>query len=378
MKKYIITIILSTLAFQACQQNVEWVTPTWAEAIYPEEGFTVKIDFFQPDSTKVFKWRLRENASYKILFDIGKNFPNPKTFDMGRSDSLKITNRDLLAVLKELDPGFNSISRFFWKVEETRNGETVSTWRYFDAQMLVEAFTDARDGEIYHAEQFIMNDGSLMTIMSENLRATKYADGSPLPVAPLNAAFSSGQASFLANYPAFASDEFKKLAGKYYTWTVATRLTWDEAKIATQANQKIQGVCPNGWHLPSAKEIDAFRKAVGQWSAEKLKHPQYWPIATGITNSAKMNIVCAGYFSSATATSLNNGPAAAGAGDRWGGFWTSSPSIEGSAGGWDTYPLTEDRPGNAAFFLMQDGQGNLVFWGPGTGIAAPCRCIMDN
>lgn len=57
-----------------------------------------------------------------------------------------------------------------------------TSWRYFSAIPLVESFTDARDGEVYGPCQFILNDGSLMTIMSENLRATVYADGEPLPV----------------------------------------------------------------------------------------------------------------------------------------------------------------------------------------------------
>ena len=45
----------------------------------------------------------------------------------------------------------------------------------------IESFVDGRDGERYGAQQFILSDGSLMTLMSENLRAKVYSDGEELP-----------------------------------------------------------------------------------------------------------------------------------------------------------------------------------------------------
>lgn len=43
-----------TLAATSCEQKVDYVNPTWARAISPAEGATLKIDFFKPDDKQVF------------------------------------------------------------------------------------------------------------------------------------------------------------------------------------------------------------------------------------------------------------------------------------------------------------------------------------
>ena len=171
-----ICILLTASA--ACTQKIEYVTPDWVRLIFPEENGTVAIDFFQPDETQVFRWEQRENATYKVSFDLNMHFENARTFDVGAIDSLVFTNSDLLEMLRDIDPDFSGSRRFFWKVEQNMDGNIRSSWRYFNAMPLVESFTDSRDGEVYGACQFVLDDGTLMTIMSENLRATEYSDDS--------------------------------------------------------------------------------------------------------------------------------------------------------------------------------------------------------
>ena len=47
---------------------------------------------------------------------------------------------------------------------------------------------------------------------------------------------------------------FNTRAGGYYPWKTAVRMTWDGAKTATLENKPVQGICPDGWHLPSYDE----------------------------------------------------------------------------------------------------------------------------
>ena len=88
MKKIIqYTAIFALILLTACEQKVENVDPTWARAIYPNEGATVKIDFFKPDALQTFTWETRPNSTYKIYFDTDMHFQNPYVFDVGSKDS---------------------------------------------------------------------------------------------------------------------------------------------------------------------------------------------------------------------------------------------------------------------------------------------------
>jgi uncharacterized protein (TIGR02145 family) len=356
-------ILLASLA--ACEQEVKFVTPTWARAIVPEEGATVKIDFFKPDEMQLFSWEAREHSTYKIYFDIDMHFSHPRAFDMGSGDSLKITNEDLLEVLREVWPDFSSIKRFFWMVEQNTNGQISTTWRYFSAILAVESFEDARDGEKYEARQFVLKDGSLMTIMAENLRATQYADGSPLPL-PYKGA-NTGDPVY----------DYK--AGGYYAWSTAVNMTWDDARAAALENRPVQGICPDGWHLPSYAEFGQLREYLGNYIAgNEVKDPSYWKRTTTITNSSKLNIIASGYYWHEGVEVLSNGlddtlPLAA--------FWSSSPYLKGMELAWGDKALDDDRNKAILMSLWDDAEDMFL---QGYGIVPgvenrcyPVRCIMN-
>ena len=65
--------------------------------------------------------------------------------------------------------------------------------------------------------------------------------------------------------------------GRYYTWTAAIdsislyekySLECGSKKVClTLNNEKIQGICPNGWHLPSRGEWETLSKFVGYSNA---------------------------------------------------------------------------------------------------------------
>ena len=357
--------VMAALLSLSCEQTVDYVDATWARPVSPAEGSTLKIDFFKPDDKQVFTWEVRPGATYKIAFDVDMHFENAYVYDMGQKDSLVLTNSEMLDMLRTVWPDFSGVKRFFWRVEQTRGSDVRTSWRYFSAIPLVESFTDARDGEVYGACQFILNDGSLMTIMSENLRATVYADGEPLPV-EAKAAAGDG----------YCSDPlYVQKVGRYYSWAAATRLTWDEAKTAYEAGQTVQGVCPDGWHLPSMDEFNALREYLGaDVGANAVKDPSYWPTAAGITNSAKMNIVVSGFYWHEGLTFLTDPTFTA-------RFWTSTPRLKGMQFAYGDSASADD-PTKAVLLSIYDDASTLnlqsysvVPWSENH--MYPVRCVMD-
>ncbi|RNC63662.1 FISUMP domain-containing protein [Proteiniphilum sp. X52] len=360
-----IFILFLVFMFSACEQKIEYVNPTWAQPEQPEKGAVVKIDYFKPDDTQVFSWKARPNSTYKLYFDLDQKFENPTVLDVGARESLTMSNRDFLNMLREMYPEFSSIKRFFWKLEQDTGGEISTSWRYFDAVVSIESFVDPRDGEIYEARQFVMLDGSLMTIMAENLRAKVYADGTELPIP----------------YKGGSRDDevFNSRVGGYYNWTTAVRMTWEEAKQATLKGEHIQGICPEGWHLPSLAEFDKLRSFLGPSDgANKIKDPTYWHTTEPLTNSARMGVVASGYYWDEHIQGTTLG---LGSGNPVAGFWSSTPYLAGLRLAWGENP-TEDNMEKATFLsLYDDSQGVHLQGAPiipgGQNRRYPCRCIMD-
>lgn len=360
---YFIVAWTAVLCLTACQTDVKYVDPTWTRQIYPLEGGQVKIDYFQPDQMQAFTWAVRPNSTYKVYIDTDMHFENAKEWDMGSADSLKFTNEELNKILKEVWPDFASIKRFFWKVEQTTNGDQVtSSWRYFDAVLSVESFTDERDGQRYGASQYVMADGSLMTIMSENLRAKVYADGSEL-VSPYK----------LANT---ADETYNQRVGCYYDWSSVVHTTWDDAKAKTQANESIQGICPAGWHVPSYNEFIRLGQYMGiDDGATKIKDPTYWWGITPADNSAKLNVMASGFYNAVTDIDLTAGfyskdnPLV--------GFWSSTPALAGQSYAWEGGPLTSDNTSQASLMTLYDDATNIYMQRYEPARYYPVRCIMD-
>ena len=352
--------------FSACEQKIEYVDPTWAQPILPAKGASIKIDYFQPDETVLFSWIPRPNSTYKLYFDLNMDFRNPRVVEAGARDSFSMSSRDFLAMLREVYPEFSTTKRFFWKLEQNTGGEISISRRYFDAFIYIERFVDARDGETYEARQFTLSDGSVVTIMAENLRAKVYADGTELP-----SPYRGGP----GDDPVYISR-----VGGYYPWATAVRMTWEEARQATLDGVPVQGICPDGWHLPSLAEFDKLRQYWGpNDGANKIKDPA-WGRTTGtLTNSEKMNIVISGYYwdvdTPGTTLGWNE------SGNPVARFWSSTPYLAGLQLAWGENP-TADNPEKATHLSFYDNSQGIHLQGgpivPGVqNNCYPIRCIMN-
>lgn len=110
--------------------------------------------------------------------------------------------------------------------------------------------------------------------MAENLQCTKYDTESERPgvelttLSDLNGAsydpyFTDGR-NAITSYSGSLSDEQRKHLGLLYNWAAAVGLASEaEAKAQTsEFSGNRQGICPNGWHVPTATEWDILRNYI--------------------------------------------------------------------------------------------------------------------
>ena len=158
--------------------------------------------------------------------------------------------------------------------QSSSSSENISAGSVYDAT--AKTLKDLRDGQTY--KTVVIGE---QTWMAENLN---YADS-------VTTTSLKGK-SWCYNDVAANCD----VGGRLYTWAAAM----DSVKLATDADNpldcgydktcglsgKVQGVCPEGWHLPSYDEWNTLFTAVGgQSTAGKvLKSQTGWTAYDGITN----------------------------------------------------------------------------------------------
>lgn len=150
-------------------------------------------------------------------------------------------------------------------------------------------FTDPRDGESYTYRLF----GDAGIWMTQHMRAVKYSDGTP--VAIYEGSSSNPPAKGMYAYPLAGQSNWdvkptrwKKRYGVFYNYPAATRdypgkagknqsqpdttgvLGPNEVESDTslpvdyRGRHIVQGICPNGWHVPSDREWNELEKEIYQ------------------------------------------------------------------------------------------------------------------
>jgi len=87
------------------------------------------------------------------------------------------------------------------------------------------------------------------------------------------------------------TDEVRNSLGYLYNWSAAAGTTANN----TTVNDKIQGICPNGWRLPTANDFDSLSLFFGgnEQSGKALKSLNGWYLTSG-DNESNMNCYPAG------------------------------------------------------------------------------------
>jgi len=115
------------------------------------------------------------------------------------------------------------------------------------------------DGNVYQTVQI----GSQVW-MAENLKVTHYADGSAIPLVESNSAWDYLGYSDKAYCWYDNSTANRDSYGGLYTWATVM----DGAVSSTTNPSGVQGVCPDGWHLPSDPEWKQLEMHLGMSQAE--------------------------------------------------------------------------------------------------------------
>ncbi|MGN1239373.1 MAG: fibrobacter succinogenes major paralogous domain-containing protein [Paludibacteraceae bacterium] len=149
--------------------------------------------------------------------------------------------------------------------------------------------------------------------------------------------------------------------GFQYNWLAAAGLTAEEGEhlyLSTAITLPRQGICPNGWHLPTLDEWKVlFAEAGGrETGALLLKDSVGWSAHAG-NNLLGFNALPSGTYYTESRDSLSVGKAVS--------FWTITPS------GSSSYP-------SSAYYISMDAQSdavnydhNLKWNGRG------CRCVKN-
>ncbi|MDY6372993.1 MAG: FISUMP domain-containing protein [Bacteroidales bacterium] len=107
--------------------------------------------------------------------------------------------------------------------------------------------------------------------MAENLQCTQYDTESERPGVELTTPTSPAYdpyyidgRNYQSSYTGSLSDEQRKHLGLLYNWAAAVGFASEaEAKAQTsEFSGNRQGICPNGWHIPTATEWDILRNFI--------------------------------------------------------------------------------------------------------------------
>ena len=166
----------------------------------------------------------------------------PSNVSVFNNDAHYITEAQLSALLASMNNTIDSLMDRVEELEYNQSQSQTDTSISAQACLGLATVTDY-DRNVYHTVQI-----GNQCWMRENLRSTHYADGT---------AIASGTTSSTTTayyYPLQGDFAY----GYLYNWKAVMR-----SSSSSQANPSgVQGVCPNGWHVPSDAEWDELKNYV--------------------------------------------------------------------------------------------------------------------
>lgn len=251
----------------------------------PADGTEYQLDYGSRDevlATAAWECNAR-NVIYALEYSLDAEMNAPKVRPLTTEKSVEMTHALLDGLLSDLGGAYLTRT-IYWRITSTVNIKTMpSEIRSLRLTGMLRPYTDLRDPENPEVYEVVKIGEDFW--MAENLRAMKYSDGTAFTTVDEiygNPAAKSYTDELIAD---------SKIRGVYYSWPTALR-TYDEATDAEDT--RMQGVCPDGWHVSTMQEWRALQTAAGS-DATRIKSAQYWTGNTG-TNELGLDIVPAGKF----------------------------------------------------------------------------------
>jgi uncharacterized protein (TIGR02145 family) len=267
---------------------------------------------------------------------IGNKTLNTNFFFKGAIDDIRIYNRAL---------NENEILALYYENLCT-TGQTVT-------DTIQKIIFDGRDCQSYP----IVKLGNQWW-MAENLNATKYSNGTSIPLVTDNTAWANLADDNISDAYCYYNNNTSGEAdiyGALYTWAAAMG---DSAVSSSTNPSGVQGVCPNGWHLPSDAEWTQLSDYLGGESVAggKMKETgtTHWSSPnTGADNSSGFTGLPSGYRDYDNGSFFNLGNY---------GLWWSATEISGT---------------DAWYSLLGYNDANLHRYNDSKSSGFSVRCLKD-
>lgn len=272
----------------------------------PADGTDYALDYARKDETlSTAAWTCNaRGVTYALEYSLNADMSASKTRPLTVEKSAALTHSLLDDMLSDLGGAYLTRT-VYWRVTSTVSIKTVpSETRSLRLTGMLRPYTDLRDPASPETYAVVKIGEDIW--MAENLRALSYSDGTAFTA--VDVIYGKPAAKTFAND--LIGDA--KVRGVYYSWPTTLR-TYEEATEAEDT--RMQGVCPEGWHVSTMQEWKAVRTAA-DYSAARVKSAQYWTGSTG-TNDTGLNIVPAGKFWHGNVPSPDNA-------DDKASFWTTT------------------------------------------------------
>ena len=230
-----------------------------------------------PETAVQFEWDTQEwpeSTSYSLCFSLD---PEMKQTVAEHSVGVvngksSLTHEELQALLDKLSIKRWTSNSVYWNVK-TDDGRWVSRSSGVLNMTEMMRFIDVRGDEkiAYRVVRIFYSDKTSLVWLADNLRATKYADGTDI------------EANNFKKTPASLGEGRVKAYGVHYHYDIRDK------------------IAPKGWRLPTIQEYkNLFAEAgtaEGQWNV--LKDPEYYESVKGQAhlNDWKFNLCASGQWS---------------------------------------------------------------------------------
>jgi len=231
------------------------------QLIVPEDQAAEVLNIDMPDKEVTFAWQVENEESgteYQLCFAMDSRMQNEKVVvDAGNTGEFNLTYQQLQDIIMQLPVTLYSQNNIYWNAVRKSDGSFISRASHILKLNDMMIFTDIRGDEkiTYRVTKIKYSTGEEVIWTAENLRATKFIDGTEISL----------ENKERWDAPTKISEGHQKAYGRYYSQNIKDRIV------------------PKGWRMPSRKDYSTLLSEARftKGKADVLKDPQYWNWSAG-------------------------------------------------------------------------------------------------
>lgn len=247
------------------------------QLITPADQATAILNADTPEETILFSWQVEgENidTEYQLCFGMDSGMKSDIVkVDAGNTGECSLTQQQLQDLITQLPISLFGQNTIYWNAVRKSDGTFISRTSHVLKFTGMLIFTDIRGDEkiTYRVAKVKYSTGEEVVWLAENLRTTKYPDGTDISLA-------NGD---YWNAPSDISEGLQKAYGKYYSIKIVDKIVSD------------------GWKMPTFEDYKLLlNESLQTGSADVLKHRTYWNWSESVPDNANawgIGLVPGGY-----------------------------------------------------------------------------------